>query len=988
MKRIISFILVFVMSTSLVSLLPERVSATEREEVEQNVLDIPEIGNVMVAAGNKHTVKLMSNGRVIAVGKNDYGQCNVEDWTDIVQVSASYDYTVGLNKNGTVVAVGKNDYGQCNVEDWTDIVQVSAGYDYTIGLKKDGTVVAVGNSVFLQDIIDNWTDIIQVDASNLYSTTVVGLKKDGTVVASQNFFGECDVEDWTDIVQVSTNDRCTVGLKKDGTIVIAGYHQSKSYPESWTDIVQVQVSANAGIIGLKSDGTVVGYETDWTDIVQFSVGNGYIIGLKNDGSVVAFGDNEFGQCTIENWENITQISSSKHTVGLKRDGTVIAFGHNSYGECNTESWTDIIQIDTFDDATVGIRKDGTVVATGYNENGRLNVEEWKDIIQVSVGNNYTLGLKKDGTVVIAGDNRYRENKFSAISWKGIIQIAAGYNFTIGLKKNGTVVGDGPNYHWYEEKLRNWKDIIQVCKSDANLLGLKKDGTIESIYASYGSIYGQYNVNDWKDIIQVSSNYQSHVLGLKKDGTVVATGNKINFGQYDVEDWRDIIQVSAGHLYSVGLKKDGTILNTKCKLYPSLNSDVEGYMPDFNIKGFINEIALDGEIVISVLPKNGLMFVAPPIVESKEKNVEVAYFEEDGIDKYYLKGAKLGKDTISVTATTIPKDSSISKNSISTFARANTSAKANTTTREKNINVGDGIPIKGSIYYIDNNGKETELKKAQIKLYKDSINNFLASGYIGDNGQFEIRVAKEKLQTGGKDWYLIAEIIAQSPSEEVRVKIKKNNEFPVYSVIPKEKKKMNGGIDRYDNIKFTIDVDAAAPFFIFDTVNKGRNAWPGELKNLNVYYNTGGKVESDIELSLVNMDMAWFQESSDGRAIVHYPYKYRWSEPVILHEVGHSVFNSVNGGKIGGEHEIFNHYKNSLAYSEGWANFYAHMVLNEKDLNFVDYTIKISDKDSTLIHKNEGKEKIYDAKSLYPRYLDRKGIANNGDFQIVGINYKL
>jgi len=58
------------------------------------------------------------------------------------------------------------------------------------------------------------------------------------------------------------------------------------------------------------------------------------------------------------------------------------------------------------------------------------------------------------------------------------------------------------------------------------------------------------------------------------------------------------------------------------------------------------------------------------------------------------------------------------------------------------------------------------------------------------------------------------------------------------------------------------------------------------------------------------------------------------------------------------------------------------------LNFVDYTIKISDKDSTLIHKNEGKEKIYDAKSLYPRYLDRKGIANNGDFQIVGINYKL
>ena len=36
-------------------------------------------------------------------------------------LSAGYNHTVGLRKDGTVVAVGANEYGQCNVSDWRDI---------------------------------------------------------------------------------------------------------------------------------------------------------------------------------------------------------------------------------------------------------------------------------------------------------------------------------------------------------------------------------------------------------------------------------------------------------------------------------------------------------------------------------------------------------------------------------------------------------------------------------------------------------------------------------------------------------------------------------------------------------------------------------------------------------------------------------------------------------------------------------------------------
>ena len=41
-----------------------------------------------------------------------------------------------------MLAVGNNDYVQCDVADWRDIVAVSAGDYHTVGLKSDGTVVA------------------------------------------------------------------------------------------------------------------------------------------------------------------------------------------------------------------------------------------------------------------------------------------------------------------------------------------------------------------------------------------------------------------------------------------------------------------------------------------------------------------------------------------------------------------------------------------------------------------------------------------------------------------------------------------------------------------------------------------------------------------------------------------------------------------------------------------------------------------------------
>ena len=269
-----------------------------------------------IAASDEHTVGLKFDGAVVACGKNDDGQCDVSEWTDIVAVATSYEHTVGLKSDGTVVACGYNHYGQCDVSHWTDIVTVATSYEHTVGLKSDSTVLACGKNDDSQCNVSGWTDIVAVAAGHIRT---VGLKSDGTVVArGYNKYGQCDVSGWTDIVAVAAGRIHTVGLKSDGTVVACGHNKYG----------QCNVSG-------------------WTDIVEIAAGNFHTVGLKSDGTVVACGYNEYGQCNVSGWTDIVEIAASeKHTVGLKFDGTVVACGKNDDGQCDVSDWK---LFDNFDD---------------------------------------------------------------------------------------------------------------------------------------------------------------------------------------------------------------------------------------------------------------------------------------------------------------------------------------------------------------------------------------------------------------------------------------------------------------------------------------------------------------------------------------------------------------------------------------------------------------------------------------------------------------
>jgi len=258
----------------------------------------------MVAGGAFHTVGLKADGTVVAVGYNEYGQCVVAGWTDIIQVLAGRYHTVGLKADGTVVTMGWNEYGQLNFGGWMDIIQVAGSFLHTVGLTADGTVVAVGYNEYRQCNVGGWKDIVQVAAGCRHT---VGLRSDGTVVAvGSDASGQCAVGGWTDIVRVAAGCRHTVGLRSDGTVVTTG----------WDDYGDLNVGG-------------------WTDIVQIAAGYRHTVGLRSDGTVVAVGSDASGQCNVGGWTDIIQVAAGyHHTVGLRSDGTVVAVGSDGWGQCH------------------------------------------------------------------------------------------------------------------------------------------------------------------------------------------------------------------------------------------------------------------------------------------------------------------------------------------------------------------------------------------------------------------------------------------------------------------------------------------------------------------------------------------------------------------------------------------------------------------------------------------------------------------------------
>lgn len=274
---------------------------------------------------------LRSDGTVLAAGSNNYGNCDVSDWTDIVALVCGSHHTVGLRSDGTVLAVGGNHQGQCDVSDWRDVVSIACGPFSTLGLRRDGTVLAVGNNDKGQCDVGDWRDVAAIYPAG---NRTFGLRRDGTVLAAgENDKGQCDVSDWRDVTAIYPAGSNTFGLRRDGTVLVAGKDNEGKCDVvgNWRNVISI-VCGSVYTFGLRRDGTVLTaggspfprYQLDvsgWRDVVAITCGMGYIVGLRSDGTALGAGY-DYGD--LSGWRDIVDIAYAGCLVGLRSDGTIVA----------------------------------------------------------------------------------------------------------------------------------------------------------------------------------------------------------------------------------------------------------------------------------------------------------------------------------------------------------------------------------------------------------------------------------------------------------------------------------------------------------------------------------------------------------------------------------------------------------------------------------------------------------------------------------------
>ena len=256
-------------------------------------------------------------------------------------------------------------------------------------------------------------------------------------------------------------------------------------------------------------------------------------------------------------------AGKKHSVGLRSDGTLISTGNNENGQCNVDDWEKIIHIDASDTMTVGASWEGKAYSTSLDETLQSQIAAWTDIVMITAGDAHVVGLKNDGTVVAAGDNSYGQCDVTA--WTDIVMIAADANHTVALKKDGTVVAVGDNSS-RQCLVSDWEKVVKIDTARYHTLALKEDGTA---YAVGSFDLEQINVAGWHKIEDIYA-------GQMKSACMTDIGY---FDcapiDTDIMGVNDGVMCALGTNHAIFMKKDGTVATTG--LNNELQCQVDGWM---------------------------------------------------------------------------------------------------------------------------------------------------------------------------------------------------------------------------------------------------------------------------------------------------------------------------------------------------------------------------------------------------------------------------
>lgn len=390
-----------------------------------------------IALGSTFGAAVRVDGTVAVWGTaTGFDQSAVDALSDVVSISGKAAHLLALKSDGSVVAVGSNDYGECNVPAGLVAVAVSAGLNFSMALKADGSVVGWGSDYYDTLAIPEGLGAVAIACGESFTlairatppvasfsaTPVMGLapleveftdESEGIVTSWVWTFGDGAISR----VQNPTHTYAFPG-HYTVTLTVAGPGGEDSYSSviapyrltliAWGDNTSGQCNVPAGLVATQVS----------------SIGD-HTLALKPDGAVAAWGDNTSGQCNVPAGVVATQVAAGAyHSLALREDGSVVAWGLNDKGQCNVPGdLAGVVKIAAGGRHSLALKWDGSVVAWGSNEAIVQSVAGvWCDVI----------GGQRD---VPAG-------------LTGVVDIAAGYYHSVALKADGSIVTWGTSNFWF------------------------------------------------------------------------------------------------------------------------------------------------------------------------------------------------------------------------------------------------------------------------------------------------------------------------------------------------------------------------------------------------------------------------------------------------------------------------------------------------------------------------------------------------------------
>ncbi len=580
-------------------------------------------GAVAVAHG-RHSLILKSDGTVLAMGPNDYGQLGdgtttttpvetpvqVSGLSDVVAIAVGDIHSIALKSDGTVWTWGGNLFGELGVVGGnssipvqvvgvgghgflTGVVAIAAGSEHSLALRSDGTVWAWGYNADNQLGVtgpDSFTPvqvtplpgIVAITAGDLHS---VALSSDGTVWA------------W------GWNGEGELGMGQPGNGTVQ-YPYSTPTPQH---VVDGMGGSFSGVMAISS------YET-------------HTLALKSDGTVWAWGTNQFGQLgngsitpsatPVQALSGAMAVSAgTMFSLALKSDGTVWAWGNNQMGELGNGSR---------EYPACGIPAAGCYHPTA------TQIPSFSGVVAISAGTYSSLALQSQAIGAAWGESFYGEvgdgfpgdpvyspRQVSGIS--GLAAIASGDTYNLARLSDGSLwtwgnnpygLGNGTTSSTTPVRLASFAGTVAaIATGGSHSLVLKSDGTVWAWGFDFGTTPELQS--GFSGTVALAGGV-THSLALRNDGTVWARGRN-TYGQLgtgntttsytpvQVIDSSDssgnltgVVAVAAGGDYSLALKSDGTVWSWGMNNYGQLgigSSDNDPHSTPVQVSGLSGVAAI-------------------------------------------------------------------------------------------------------------------------------------------------------------------------------------------------------------------------------------------------------------------------------------------------------------------------------------------------------------------------------------------------------------